>query len=141
VSADDYSAADAGRLLGLSEKRARQLAAAGVLEICNAKPLRVTALSVIAERERRGTQPAKRQTPATAAPALDAEMLRQIIGAVVSDLMPRMLEASQRTEDALRIELAQSRADAEQMRQRLSQLEAEQPPPGATEPARKWWRR
>lgn len=57
MSADDYSATEAAKLLGLSPKRIRQLAAAGTLSVVQDSPLRVSAESVIAERNRRGVSP------------------------------------------------------------------------------------
>lgn len=116
---DTYSAGEAARLLGISERRARQLAAAGHLTIEQAKPLRITARSVIEERKRRERKP-KAETSGPA--ALEPAQLREIVSAIVGDLLPLALEGQRRVEDSLREELAAARAEAQQLQ---AQLDAE----------------
>jgi hypothetical protein len=110
---DTYSAGEAARLLGISERRARQLAAAGHLTVEQAKPLRISARSVIEERKRRERKPkAESSGPAGLEPA----QLREIVSAIVGDLLPLALEGQRRIEDGLREELAAARAEVAQLR-------------------------
>lgn len=120
--ADTYSAAEAGTLLGVSERRVRQLAAAGHLVIEQAKPLRLSARSVIDERKRRERSP--RPEPSGSATGLDPAQLRELVSAIVSDLLPLALEGRDRAEQLLRDELAQSRAEAAQLRAQLDEAQA-----------------
>ena len=48
-----YTAAEAARVLGLSPKRVRQLAGEGRLDVVEAGPLRVSAVSVLRVRDER----------------------------------------------------------------------------------------
>ena len=144
---DTYSAAEAATLLSVSERRVRQLAAAGVLDVATSKPLRVTALSVLAERDRRGSQPRRRpETPPVNA-SIDPDQLRELVRAIVADVIPLALEGRDRAEQILRDELAAARAEAEQLRQQLQnpqQTEAANPPVTDSQPtprARRWFRR
>ena len=112
---DTYSAGEAARLLGISERRARQLAAAGHLTIKQAKPLRITARSVIEERKRRERTPRSRSESSGPA-GLEPAQLREIVSAIVGDLLPLALEGQRRIEDSLREELAAARAEVAQLR-------------------------
>lgn len=125
---DTYTATEAARLLDVSDRRVRQLAATGTLTVAATNPLRLDALSVLAERDKRRTEPPRTRTAATAtrtampAAALDAEQLRQLVAAIVADLLPRMIEAQRRTEDSLRDELAAARAETAQLRSELDSV-------------------
>jgi hypothetical protein len=150
---DTYSAAQAAALLGVSERRVRQLAASAVLTIVEEKPLRLAALSVLAERDRRGSKPVKKPLESAAAP-MDAEQIRELIRAVVADVIPLALEGRDRAEQILRDELAAARAEAEQLREQLRIAEVAKPaftdkPPAEPVQAesapqsakrRRWWR-
>ncbi len=50
---------------------------------------------------------------------MDQAQLRELITAIISDLMPLALEGQRRVEDSLREELAASRAEAQQLRAQL----------------------
>lgn len=119
--ADTYSARETAQLLGISERRVRQLADSGALVVAQGKPLRLDAISVIEERKRRKRSP-KPETSAAA--GLDAAQLRELVSAIMSDLLPLALEGQRRVEDTLREELAASRAETAQLR---AQLDAERP--------------
>lgn len=121
--ADTYSAGETAKLLGVSERRVRQLAEAGHLDVVQAKPLRIAARSVIEERKRR--ERSHKPDP-SAAPALDASQLRELVAAIVADVVPLALEGQRRVEELLREELAASRAETQQLR---AQLDAEQAKP------------
>lgn len=148
---DSYSAAEAAALLGISERRVRQLAAAGALDVAQPKPLRLAALSVLAERDRRGSQPRRApETPPVNA-SIDPEQLRELVRAIVADIVPLALEGRDRAEQILREELAAARAEAEQLRAQLrDRTEAgnrgvtDTPAPEPTskpKPQRRWFRR
>ena len=124
MAEDTYSAGQTAKLLGISERRVRQLAAAGALDVVQPKPLRISALSAIEERKRRKRSP-KPET--SAAGPVDQAQLRELITAIISDLMPLALEGQRRVEDSLREELAASRAEAQQLR---AQLDAKRPKKG-----------
>ena len=116
MAGDTYSAADAARVLRVSERRVRQLVDDGHLDAVQEKPLRISARSVIEERKRREKAP-KIESPAPA--GLEAGQLRELVSALVSDLMPLALEGHRRVEESLREELAASRAEAQQLRAQL----------------------
>lgn len=144
---DTYSAAEAATLLSVSERRVRQLAAAGVLDVATSKPLRVTALSVLAERDRRGSQPRRRPETPPGNASIDPDQLRELVRAIVADVVPLALEGRDRAEQILRDELAAARAEAEQLRQQLQnqqRTETSNPPVTDNQPiprARRWLRR
>lgn len=121
---DTYSAKDAARLLDVSERRVRQLFAAGTLTAATERPLRLDALSVLAERDKRRQEPSQRPQQPAAAPAatLDAEALRQLVAAIIADLLPRAIESQQRTEDMLRDELAAARAESAELRREIDAI-------------------
>ena len=116
MAEDTYSAGQTAKLLGISERRVRQLAATGVLDVVQPKPLRISALSAIEERKRRKRSP-KPET--SAAGPMDQAQLRELVTAIISDLMPLALEGQRRVEDSLREELAASRAESAQLRAQL----------------------
>jgi DNA-binding transcriptional MerR regulator len=118
--ADTYSAGEAARLLGVSERRVRQLAAAGALDVAQDKPLRIGARSVIDERKRRERRP----KPEAPAQGLEPDQLRELVSAIVADVVPLALEGQRRVEELLREELAQSRAETAQLRAQLDERKA-----------------
>ena len=120
--ADTYTARETAQLLGISERRVRQLADAGHLQVAQDKPLRIDAISVIEERKRR-KRSHKPETSAAGA-GLEPGQLRELVAAIISDLLPLALEGQRRVEDSLREELAAARAETAQLR---AQLDAEQP--------------
>lgn len=120
---DTYSPAEAAALLDVSERRIRQLAAAGTLEVIGEHPLRLAALSVLAERERRGITTVRRASDT--AVATDVEGIRGLVAAIVGEILPLALEGRDRVEDVLKTALAESRAEAMQLRAETAQLRAE----------------
>ena len=120
--ADAYTARETAQLLGISERRVRQLADSGALVVAQDKPLKLDAISVIEERKRRKRSP--KPEPSVAAAGLEPGQLRELVTAILSDLLPLALEGQRRVEDSLREELAASRAETAQLR---AQLDAEQP--------------
>lgn len=120
--ADTYTAREAAQLLGISERRVRQLADSGALDVAQDKPLRLDAISVIEERKRRKRSPKPEHSAAGA--GLEPGQLRELVTAILSDLLPLALEGQRRVEDSLRDELAASRAETAQLR---AQLDDERP--------------
>lgn len=133
---DAYTAAQAARVIGRSERLVRVMAADGRLDVVGTDPLRVSQESVHRERnKRRSASPAA--SPAASPPAAaDAEQLQAAITAAVSStitatlaaaieqLLPRMLETRDAVEQRLADELARSRAETEQLRQETERLRA-----------------
>lgn len=167
-SPDTYSAADAARVLGVSERRIRQLVGEGRLPVedTGGGPLRLPQEAVHRERERRrranrtAGQGAPEGTPGGAAADTDVEA---IVQRTLRSIMPLMLEPAERAEHAAREQLQEERAlrlqaearyaDAE-VRARLAEERlaaatsspVESPPVEAspeTPPAarRRWWGR
>lgn len=123
--ADTYSARETAQLLGISERRVRQLADSGALDVAQDKPLRISAISVIEERKRR--KRTHKPETSVAGAGLEPGQLRELVAAIISDLLPLALEGQRRVEDTLREELAASRAETAQLR---AQLDAERPKKG-----------
>lgn len=121
---DTYSVIEAAKILGVSERRVRQLGETGRLRIVAHHPVRLAALDVLAEKEKRPAR-ARRQETATAEPvALDPEtQLRAMVSAVLQEMLPLMLEAkdsaARRIEEHLTTELAAARAEAVELRAKL----------------------
>lgn len=122
-----YGAAEAGRVLGVSEKRVRQLADAGRLEVVSRNPLRVSQTSVVAARKARRTTSAPGSSTSTRrSPAgVDVEA---VVTRTVEQLVPRMLEtaeaAAKRNEAVLLEQLVSERARAEAAEAELRELRA-----------------
>jgi len=120
MASDSYSVREAASLLGLSERRVRQMAAAGSLPIVAEHPTRLEALAVIEERKRRASQPAEAATPVPT----DPDYLRTLVAAIVGEILPRALEGRDRVEEILREDLAAARAEAAQLRSELEDAKA-----------------
>ena len=113
-------------MMGISERRVRQLAAAKRLEIVGTKPLLVSQLDVIKYRKMHQTN---NEPPPS--PGITPETLQEMVTAVVTAMMPMMLESRDKAEEALKTELAALRAELAQVR-----AAAATPPPRP-----KWWGR
>jgi hypothetical protein len=115
VSADDYSATEAARLLGLSPKRVRQLAAAGRLEVVQESPLRVSAVSVIAERNERGVHTQQSAAAESDSLAIARAALEELARSreALERLYQERQAISERREADLVAALADARARAE----------------------------
>lgn len=145
-----YTAAEAAKVLGRSVKRVRQMIQEGKLEaVPDSDPIRVTAQSVHELRDTlrtQGTKPGR-------APAANGLTFQQVME-LVETLTTKALEASQteraaleamrdKTENALRAELDQTRAELMQTQAQAAELQQELATAKATstpEPRRRWWR-
>lgn len=113
---DTYSAADAARILGRSERLVRKLAADGRLEIVSQPPLRLSQESVHRERNRRKpTAPAKEDPAALTAEQISA-LVRAAVAEAVAEIVPRMLESRDAAESRLVAELAAARQEIDRLR-------------------------
>lgn len=125
---DVWGAAEAGRVLALSEKRVRQLADAGRLEVVSRNPLRVSQASVVAMRKERRTTPAASSSMSTRRSPAAGVDVAAVVTATVEQLVPRMLEtadaAAKRNEAVLLEQLVSERARAEAAEAELRELRA-----------------
>ena len=121
---DVYSAAEASRVLGISERRVRQLAASGGLRIASEKPLRLEQESVHKERDKRrnGAPEAVSATSGllTFVQAVDLgeRFALKAIEAAESQQQQQQKLAEQ-VEAVLKLELAEARAEAAMLRAQL----------------------
>ncbi|HMC41954.1 MAG TPA: helix-turn-helix domain-containing protein [Acidimicrobiales bacterium] len=118
-SADTYTAAQAAQILGVSERRVRQLVNEGKLtgNRDNNGQVRVAQRSVTEERKRRRKRVdgASRRGPASAPPAtprpsLDVEELASAVANAVGQRLEGQLELTRRAESLIRSELDEERA-------------------------------
>jgi hypothetical protein len=123
MASESYTVRQAASLLGVSDRRVRQMAASGALPIVGEHPTRLEALAVIEERKRRASQPAEAATPV----ATDPDYLRTLVVAIVGEILPRALEGRDRVEEILREDLAAARAEAAQLRAELDETKAAKP--------------
>jgi hypothetical protein len=123
---DGYTAAQAAKVMGISERRVRQLAADGRLKIIDTKPLLVSQLDAIKYRKKQ--QASSQESPSS---NITPETLQEMATALFNAMMPLVLEQQQRTEEALKTELAAVRAENTQLRAEAAQA-AQRP---------KWWGR
>jgi hypothetical protein len=123
---DGYTAAQAAKVMGISERRVRQLAAAGRLKIVGTKPLLVSQLDVIKHRKQQQTN--SQESPSS---GITPETLQEMVTAVVTAMMPMMLESRDKAEEALKTELAALRAENTQLRAAAA----------TSSPRPKWWGR
>lgn len=135
---DTYSARDAAKVLGRSERLVRKLAAEGRLDVVEEKPLRVSQESVHRERQSRKPLPPKRNQAAD----LTAEQLEQLIERATAagvaaglEQAQRQLESRDRVEQMLQDSLAEARAEIEQLRR---DLDAEKSAPALRLPPLGW---
>lgn len=119
---DTYTAREAARVIGRSERLVRRLAETGRLEVVSTEPLRVSQESVHRERSSRRAKPDKKPEPAA---GITPEQLEQIVSravaAAIAEVVPRMLETRDDIERRMAAELAAARQEVEQLRQELSQ--------------------
>lgn len=120
---DSYTARDAARILGRSERLVRKLAADGRLEIVSSEPLRVSQESVHRERSRRKSSSATgSKAVAPQGILLDAEQLQRIIEQAVSAAISQTMSRALESRDAIEQRLA---ADLAEAQQRIDTLAAE----------------
>ena len=132
---DSYGVAQSARIIGVSDRRVRQLVAEGVLTPTSApgEPLRVSQESTIKERQRR--QELKKPEAETKRPAPDSVPISEVLKlaeSIADRVMARALESADqerqrleaqalRIEQGLRDELAQTRALLEIKTQELDE--------------------
>ena len=122
---DSYTATEAARILGVSARRIRQLAQEKRLKITQKKPLRVSAVDVVAMKKKRESEGV---FPVAQRQASESALLRQSLDTLSNavELMQRQItageEASRRNEDTLREQLALERASKERLEKELSEL-------------------
>ena len=122
---DSYTATEAARILGVSARRIRQLAQEKRLKITQKKPLRVSAVDVVAMKKKRESEGV---FPVAQRQASESALLRQSLDTLSNavELMQRQItageEASRRNEDTLREQLALERASRERLEKELSEL-------------------
>ena len=119
---DSYTAREAAKVIGRSERLVRRLAETGRLEIVSTNPLRVSQESVHRERSSRKAKPARKPE---AAAGISPEQLEQIVSravaAAIAEVVPRMLETRDDIEKRMAAELAASRQEVEQLRKDLTE--------------------
>lgn len=120
MASESYTVRQAASLLGVSDRRVRQMAASGALPVVAEHPTRLEALAVIEERKRRASQPAEAATPIPA----DPDYLRTLVAAIIGEILPRALEGRDRVEEILRGDLAAAKAEAAQLRAELEAKKA-----------------
>jgi excisionase family DNA binding protein len=138
---DVFTAAQAAQILGISERRVRQLVSEGKLpgEKGDDNVVRIPQQAVNEERKRRrgsagGTKAAAatgrtrraRQTQATAEQdGMDVDAIAEKVASVVGQRLEGQLEITQRAESLLRGELDEERARRMEIEARLSDSRAE----------------
>lgn len=152
---DTYGTAEAAKLLGLSDRRVRQLIAEGQLpgEHDDAGVLRLPQQAVHAERARRrkeapasgaGRKPTAAPTAITdvdaIAAAVEAAVSRVLVGQLELTAQAQSIaEAERRAADQERSRRLELEAEVVQLRAQLDQATAAPPEPEA--PRARWWRR
>lgn len=122
---DSYTATEAGRILGISARRVRQLADDKRLKIVKENPLKVSAVDVLNMKKKREAQGLKATTLKS---SLESELLRQSLETLTQavELMQKQLtsgeEAFKRNEDNLRAQLMEEKATRERLEKELSEL-------------------
>jgi len=122
---DSYTATEAGRILGISARRVRQLADDKRLKIVKENPLKVSAVDVLNMKKKREAQGLKATTLKS---SLESELLRQSLETLTQavELMQKQLtsgeEAFKRNEDNLRSQLMEEKATRERLEKELNEL-------------------
>lgn len=131
METDLATARQAARIVGISERRIRQLTANGVLEIVETDPLRVRVADCLKLRTQRERTPKPTESTPPAGPGL-----RDIVAEVAMALFPAAIEAANADRDAIsamrdRIEqelrdaLAQEHALRQAAETRVAELETQ----------------
>ncbi len=144
-TSDSYSSAQAAQILGVSERRVRQLVNEGKLagERGTDGQVHISQQAVNDERKRRRTKPgaangavgtgarARARTKATSPPAMDVDQLADRVASAVGQRLEGQIEITRRAESLVRDELDQERArrmeaeaKLEVAQARLGELEA-----------------
>ena len=131
MASDSYSTSEAAKILGLSERRVRQLVAEGKLtgDRDAEGNLRLAQAAVHTERRQRRNK--GRKTPRKAAarrepttPPVDADALAETVAAVVSKAVEGQLQITQKAESLVRQELDEERARARELESQLAEARA-----------------
>ena len=134
-AADTYSAAQAAELIGVSERRIRQLVAEGKLPGKRTRDgtVRIPQQAVNEERrKRRGSAPAGRaRKQATSAPTrstrkaepVDVDALATAVASAVGQRIEGQLEITRRAESLIRAELDEERARRMELEAKLAEAE------------------
>ena len=128
----DYTAREAARVIGRSERLVRRLAETGRLQVTSTNPLRVSAESVHRERSKRKTKPEQ-------SAGISAEQAQAIATAAATEtvraVLPLMLEARDQAEARIVADLAQAKQEIERLRR---ELETERTKPALKLPPVGW---
>lgn len=114
---NDYSREQAARVLGISPRRVTQLAQGGPLQVVQESPLRLSAESVHAERERRRS--VKRDVRTTVPPPDTSELIADQVSKVVEVLtksFTRQIEMTELARDEVAAERDRMREDLQRLR-------------------------
>lgn len=121
---DSYSATQASKILGVSPRRIRQLVEDKRLKVTQKKPLRVSAVGVLAMRDKRKAEGVSVRPKSSS----DSELLKQSLETLSSavELMQRQIttgeDIARRNEDNLREALAEQKQRADKLEQELTEL-------------------
>ena len=110
---DTYTAAQAARVLGVSERRVRQLVAEGVLTAASGigEPLRVAQESAHKERQRRASQPkAEAEAKKPAPDSVSVSEVLKLAEAIADRVLTRALESADRERQRVRGASSKDRA-------------------------------
>jgi hypothetical protein len=122
---DSYTATQAGKILGVSPRRVRQLADDKRLKVVQKKPLRVSAVEVLAMRDQRKAQGL--DSKAKSSPA-NNDLLKQSLETLSNalELMQRQIttgeDIARRNEDNLRQALAEQKEQNSKLEKELEAL-------------------
>ena len=129
MARDAYSTSEAAKILGLSERRVRQLVADGRLPADRDAEgkISVPQAAVHAERRNRksgGSRNGRKAAakPSASASTLDTDALAEQVAAVVSKAVEGRLEITQKAESLLRQELDEERARRMEMEKQVEVL-------------------
>jgi len=132
MARDAYSTSEAAKILGLSERRVRQLVADGRLpaDRDGEGKISLPQAAVHAERRNRksGGRSNGRKAPAKAAasaPTLDTDAIAEQVAAVVSKAVEGRLEITQKAESLVRQELDEERARRMEIEKQLEAAKVE----------------
>jgi hypothetical protein len=122
---DSYTATQAGKILGVSPRRVRQLADGKRLKVVQKKPLRVSAVEVLAMRDERKAQGLDNKTKSSPA---NNDLLKQSLETLSNalELMQRQIttgeDIARRNEDNLRQALAEQKEQNSKLEKELEAL-------------------
>lgn len=135
---DTYSAADAARVLGCSERLVRKMADDGRVTVVSTGPLRVSQESVHQQRAKRPRKPKPEPQPQITAADLQAlaeRVAAETAARVVQETVDRMLETRDQVEQRQAAELARAQQEIRRLEQELEQARSQ---PGLRLPPLGW---